>query len=363
MPASYKGRRVSRILNSAFKGYSNLRIVHLPESLTAIGEGAFLDCNGLRSIEIPEGVTEIGNFAFQRCTKLTSVTLPSTLEQLGQTAFLDCVRLAEVINRSSLALEAGSAEQGCVARYALLIHSDPTSRLVTEGEYLFCSTEQIHALIDYLGDGPSPTLPKNFKGNSYEINDYAFSGYKTLTSIQIPDSVTRIGASAFEGCSALTAVTLPESLTVIGARAFANCEKLDISTLPGNLISIGENAFLGTALYLREDAWEDLVLVVDGYLLRARDTISDHYTVPDSVRLIADGAFSSCIELTKIKIPKTLQYIGIRSFSYCRKLDRLEYGGTQAQWEALTKSDDWSYGMGFHTIACTDGSITPSILG
>ena len=41
-----------------------------------------------------------------------------------------------------------------------------------------------------------------------------------LTSIIIPDSVTRIGVSAFSGCTSLTSITIPDSVTSIGGSAF-----------------------------------------------------------------------------------------------------------------------------------------------
>lgn len=39
------------------------------------------------------------------------------------------------------------------------------------------------------------------------IGDNAFAGNKTITEIQLPNTVTRIGAQAFHGCSALTGIT------------------------------------------------------------------------------------------------------------------------------------------------------------
>jgi len=44
-----------------------------------------------------------------------------------------------------------------------------------------------------------------------------------LTSITIPNSVTRIGEEAFCDCSALTSVTIPEGVTSIGEAAFEDC--------------------------------------------------------------------------------------------------------------------------------------------
>ena len=66
------------------------------------------------------------------------------------------------------------------------------------------------------------------------IGDYAFWGCRSLTSITIPNRVTRIGECAFYRCSSLTSITIPNSVDSIGNGAFEGCSKLKlvISDLP-----------------------------------------------------------------------------------------------------------------------------------
>ena len=64
-------------------------------------------------------------------------------------------------------------------------------------------------------------LPKyitEIRGNTFE--------YSTITSINIPDGVTRIGAHAFRGCYYLSEVYIPRSVMEIGSSAFRDCSKL-----------------------------------------------------------------------------------------------------------------------------------------
>jgi hypothetical protein len=47
-----------------------------------------------------------------------------------------------------------------------------------------------------------------------------------LTSVSIPDSVTKIGDRAFAGCTSLTSISIPDSVTSIGDSAFDGCTSL-----------------------------------------------------------------------------------------------------------------------------------------
>lgn len=57
----YEGKvyEVVRIEAEAFKGFSDLRTITLPNTITSIGVEAFKDCRNLKSIVIPEKVTVI----------------------------------------------------------------------------------------------------------------------------------------------------------------------------------------------------------------------------------------------------------------------------------------------------------------
>jgi hypothetical protein len=47
--------------------------MHIPMSVTSIGDWAFTDCTGLKSITIPKSVTYIGKAAFFNCHNLYSI--------------------------------------------------------------------------------------------------------------------------------------------------------------------------------------------------------------------------------------------------------------------------------------------------
>lgn len=75
------------------------------------------------------------------------------------------------------------------------------------------------------------------------ICDRAFSWCESLTSINIPDSVTSIGNEAFSWCESLTDINIPHSVTSIGNSAFYECRSLTSINIPNSVTSIGESAF------------------------------------------------------------------------------------------------------------------------
>lgn len=74
------------------------------------------------------------------------------------------------------------------------------------------------------------------------IADEAFFS-SGITSISMPNTVTKIGNDAFSSCSGLTDITIPDCLVSIGDRAFYNCRGITGIVIPENVQSIGIAAF------------------------------------------------------------------------------------------------------------------------
>ena len=55
------------------------------------------------------------------------------------------------------------------------------------------------------------------------IGEYTFYNCTSLTSVNIPSSVTEIRNSVFKGCTSLTSVNIPSSVTEIGNSVFYGC--------------------------------------------------------------------------------------------------------------------------------------------
>ena len=72
----------------------------------------------------------------------------------------------------------------------------------------------------------------------------AFESNKTITSVEIPASITTIGENAFKSCGSLTTVTFVENsqLQSIGFSAFVGCKSLTSVTIPNSVTHLGDGA-------------------------------------------------------------------------------------------------------------------------
>ncbi len=84
---------VTSIADGAFLGCSNLMVIDLPTSITTIGNGTFQDCSSLMEVKIPSSVRSIGYFAFSGCISLMSIEIPAKVSNIGRYAFWGCSSL------------------------------------------------------------------------------------------------------------------------------------------------------------------------------------------------------------------------------------------------------------------------------
>ena len=199
---------VTSIGTLAFGECTGLTSIVIPNSVTEIGQQAFAWCPGLTSIvvesgnprydsrnncnaiietadntliagckstTIPNSVTAIGGGAFWGCDGLTSIVIPNSVTAIGEHAFYSCKRL--------------------------------TSIVVESGNPIYDSRNNCNAIIETASNtlivGCNNTMTPN---SVTAIGDDALAYCKGLTSIDIPNSVTAIGDWAFSGCTGLTDV-------------------------------------------------------------------------------------------------------------------------------------------------------------
>ena len=280
-------------------------------SVTIIGVGAFDDCRNLTAINIPNSVTTIGDGAFEGCTGLTAINIPTSVTTIGNSAFSGCSSLATISVASDNPKY--DSRNNCNA-----IIETATNTLIAG-----CKNTTIPNSVTSIGEG-------------------AFSGYSSLTNINIPNSVTVIGELAFDGCIGLTAINIPNSVTTIGEGAFSDCSNLtSISVVSDNPKYDSRNncnAIIETTTNTLIAGCKNTTIpksvTVIGELAFSGCTSLTAINIPNSVTSIGRSAFYGCSSLTNINIPNSVSSIGFEAFNgtawYDNKPDGLVYAGLVA---------------------------------
>ena len=146
----------------------------------------------------------------------------------------------------------------------------------------------------------------------------AFQNCSSLTSINIPDGVTSIRSYAFAYCSSLTSINIPDSVTSFEACAFAWCSSLTSINIPDGVTSIGYQTFRGCSS-LTSINIPDSVTIIDSWAFEGCSKLTS-INIPDGVTSIGGDAFRNCGGLTSIHIPNSVTSIGNSAFYGCKRI-------------------------------------------
>ena len=188
--------------------YCGLTSLMIPNSITSIGTETFCDCRSLTNVVIPNSVTSIGNSAFYYSTSLTSITIPASVTSIEMLAFTGCANLTELYFEGN-APTTGPLYLNATVYYLLgttgwgpTFGGCPTV-LLPSSAYSYTAANGGIIITGYTGPGGSVTIPSTIIGLPVtDIEAGAFSGRTDLSSVIIPNSVTKIGRRRSVGAPA-----------------------------------------------------------------------------------------------------------------------------------------------------------------
>lgn len=228
-------------------------------------------------------------------------------------------------------------------------NAEPSTTSLTEGAYTWDkSTSKFAKPVlnkgwELLENGAltisSQTGMANWKQNGQSSNG------KDVKSVTITGDVTEIVGSAFTFCSNLTQVTITATgITSIGASAFQNTKSLTTIEIPASVTTIGNAAFAGSGIStftvaegsssFKADADCKALLTSDGKTLVVfAPKATGSYTIPGGVETIGPYSFETSA-LTSIVIPSSVKTIGESAF-YLSALTSIEIGEAVETIEAM----------------------------
>lgn len=223
---------------------------------------------GCKNSIIPSGIKTIEPHAFFGCKSLKSITIPDTVSFIGFSSFEGCTSLEKIVIPSSVTYIDSFAFRGCHALKKVVFQTTSIKHI-------------------YQG---------------------LFQDCLSLEEITVPDGVESIGIRAFCGCKSLRSVKLPGSLERLEfyGKTFAGCNLDTITIDPSNnYFHVKGNCLLN----------EDCTILIRG---------CNSSTIPNTVKLIGDDAFSGCTRLAGIVIPDVVEEIGTRAFENCIALTGID---------------------------------------
>ena len=251
---------------------SKLAEVNLNE-VTYLFDCALCD-SGLKRVHIPSTVTGLGDYALANCPDLESIRIDVTtsLPSIGTNVFDSSTCPIYVPAAWLEVFKTADRWSAYADRYQALPASNEIRYTTTDGQpvnvnfidkgypsaWTITNTyENGQGVISFKMPSGSPISIDQIRAGTFleatnlktvllpeyvqVIGDLAFSCCYDLTSVQLGSRTLSIGEHAFEACERLTDINLPEGLLYIENEAFKSCTSLETVTLPGSIAGIGVN--------------------------------------------------------------------------------------------------------------------------
>ncbi len=187
-----------------------------------------------------------------------------------------------------------------------------------------------YEVVEYKGSATDVTVPSSFRDVPVKtIAKNAFSGLirsanANIVSVQIPESITSIGANAFNSCTNLKYINVHGQTNVftssvtLGSNAFAGCKFIETLT-------VSTNASLGGQVWANNTSLRNVIVMVEAGQEAQTDitkTFAENFanasittlTIDEQVTSIEASAFEKFTAITTLSLPATCE-VGNSAFS------------------------------------------------
>lgn len=310
-----------RIYFGAFSGCENITELNLNDSISQIDDHAFTSLGMITkattdfvisnhvllaykgksaTVDIPEEISIIAPRAFWKNTSVSTVNFANETISVGTGAFYGCTSALINVPKISGRLK---IDTGAFNRTGSVKYLDRSSYTNGNDTYYYTVDEGENAVIVGCSTNSSNiTLPVTLGG--YTVTTVGYRGMascKTLTSVTIPNNITKLDLYAFASCTNLDTATIPATCVYVGDSAFQDCTSLTTVVIAEGVTHLGDYCFSGC-------------------------TSLTEIVVPDSCTYLGDYAFYNCDSMVSATIGITVPSIGKYTFYSCEKLATVVIG-------------------------------------
>lgn len=332
--------KLAKIGPYSFAYCENLTGFDIPSSLKELEECVFAHCSSLKKIIIPDTVEKIGKSVFGECTNVTEIKIPGTVKEASDFALFGCDKVITAELPISMVTLANLQRSDDLE--TLVIVDDGSTELPDKD-----ALNKKKKLKKVVFPDSLTSIPKAFCMSASALEDVklpanlkiistaSFSGCTNLKTIDLPDTVTEIGAFAFKS-TGLTSITIPASVETVDDTAFIDNTSLTDATFPAgkgisfegctSLVNVKINnnptkiddSMFRKCSSLASIELPDTVTEIGKYAFADCTSLKD-FTIPDGIKSIGEAAFYNS-GITSLVVPESVETIGRIAFSHTANL-------------------------------------------